>query len=126
LEFFFTRTCLLLGGMTITLTPPTGGGGGGSACPSTVWDSSTTCVSTCSCEDSIVELFGSERCSGSDDVTDGVGITTGDEVEVSESFCCLGVGKGDASFAFWSFMDQVTARVLNDHTVLSYVAKNIT
>jgi hypothetical protein len=74
----------------------------------------------------MLELLGSERPSGSDDVTDGVGIMTGDEVEVSDSFCCLELGKGDTSLVFWSFMDHVTARVLNDRRVLIQVAKEST
>ena len=45
------------------------------------------------------------RLSGSD-VTDGVGTITGDEDEVSESFCSLMVGRGVVSFSCWSFMDQ--------------------
>jgi hypothetical protein len=74
----------------------------------------------------MLELLGSERPSGSDDVIDGVGIMTGDEVEVSDSFCGLGLGRGDASLVFWSFMDQVTASILDDCRVIIQVAKNIT
>ena len=51
------------------------------------------------------------RLSGSD-VTDGVGTITGEEDEVSESFCSLIVGRGVVFFSCWSFMDQEMRFVL--------------
>jgi len=44
--------------------------------------------------------------SSGSDVTDGVGTMTGDEDEVSDSFCCLGACKECVFLVFWSFMDH--------------------
>jgi hypothetical protein len=68
-----------------------------------------------------LELFRSERSSGSD-VTDGVETRTGDDDEVSDSFCWLGVDKRGVSLACWSFMDQDIARIFDRGGTVSHIA----
>jgi hypothetical protein len=51
------------------------------------------------------------RLSGSDAI-DGVGTMTGEEAEVSDSFCFLEEGKEVAFLVLCSFMDQDTTGLL--------------
>ena len=50
--------------------------------------------------------------SSGSDVTDGVGTITGDEDEVSDSFCCLDECKEEAVLVLWSFMGHEFGRLL--------------